>query len=64
MVMMMTNWYAKAKVVFAAELVVLTNCFMESSNAQLANFIYSMHQWSAGGDAWLNHYEVPTASPE
>ena len=67
MVMMMTNyvkfdWYAKAKVVFAAELVVLTNYSMESSNAQLTNYIYSMHQWSAGGDAWLNHYDEPTAS--
>ena len=58
------EWFAKANVVIAAELDVLMSYSMESLNAQLTNFIYSMHQWSAGGDAWLNHYDEPTTSPE
>ena len=58
------DWFAKAKVEIAAELDVLMNCSMESLNAQLTNFIYSMYQWSAGGDAWLNHYDEPITSPK
>ena len=58
------DWFAKAKVVIAAELDVLMSYSMGSLNAQLTNLISSMHQWSPGGDAWLNHYDEPTASPE
>ena len=42
-----SGWFAKAKVEIAAEVDVLMSYSMESLNAQLANFISSMHRWSA-----------------
>ena len=41
---------------------VVINFFTESSNVLPTSYISSMIQWSAGGDARLNHYDEPTAS--
>ena len=57
-----SDGYARAKVDSALVPSVVMSFFTESLNVLPINYISSMVQWSAGGDARLNHYDEPTTS--